>query len=180
MYHWICWGVNRCLQRFGAKERDILKEKKSSVLSEFEMKPRSKDTNQSKVNKSNNDPLLPPCSTSVSPSDWLSALARWWLTWSRHHTSSSEHRTSTTSKTEGWDKVDPAAPPKRSAFDSFKRWRYWKKHTDTTANLLLDCPGPLSTTSFFFFSNYHIAQVTIKISTRPVCPSCCYSKTMVW
>nr|XP_034196141.1 uncharacterized protein LOC117611854 isoform X3 [Osmia lignaria] len=38
----------------------------------------------------------------------------------RHHTSSSEHRTSTTSKTEGWDKVDPAAPPKRSAFDSFK------------------------------------------------------------
>ncbi|XP_029044168.1 uncharacterized protein LOC117611854 isoform X1 [Osmia lignaria lignaria] len=41
-------------------------------------------------------------------------------TTSRHHTSSSEHRTSTTSKTEGWDKVDPAAPPKRSAFDSFK------------------------------------------------------------
>ncbi|XP_071637451.1 uncharacterized protein [Temnothorax longispinosus] len=39
---------------------------------------------------------------------------------SRHHTSSSEHRTSTTSKTDGWDKVDPAAPPKRSAFDSFK------------------------------------------------------------
>ncbi|XP_066585908.1 alpha-crystallin B chain isoform X1 [Prorops nasuta] len=38
----------------------------------------------------------------------------------RHHTSSSEHRTSTTSKTEGWDKIDPAAPPKRSAFDSFK------------------------------------------------------------
>ncbi|XP_076387851.1 alpha-crystallin B chain isoform X3 [Megachile rotundata] len=38
----------------------------------------------------------------------------------RHHTSTSEHRTSTTSKTEGWDKVDPAAPPKRSAFDSFK------------------------------------------------------------
>ncbi|XP_032691014.1 alpha-crystallin B chain isoform X2 [Odontomachus brunneus] len=41
-------------------------------------------------------------------------------TTSRHHTSTSEHRTSTTSKTEGWDKVDPAAPPKRSAFDSFK------------------------------------------------------------
>ncbi|XP_078052061.1 alpha-crystallin B chain isoform X2 [Augochlora pura] len=41
-------------------------------------------------------------------------------TTSRHHTSSSEHRTSTSSKTEGWDKVDPAAPPKRSAFDSFK------------------------------------------------------------
>ncbi|XP_066585915.1 alpha-crystallin B chain isoform X2 [Prorops nasuta] len=41
-------------------------------------------------------------------------------TTSRHHTSSSEHRTSTTSKTEGWDKIDPAAPPKRSAFDSFK------------------------------------------------------------
>ncbi|XP_044593888.1 uncharacterized protein LOC141528486 isoform X1 [Cotesia typhae] len=36
---------------------------------------------------------------------------------SRHHTSSSEHRTSTTSKTEGWEKVDPASPPKRSAFD---------------------------------------------------------------
>ncbi|XP_017758935.1 PREDICTED: alpha-crystallin B chain isoform X3 [Eufriesea mexicana] len=35
----------------------------------------------------------------------------------RHHTSSSEHSTSTTSKTEGWD---PAAPPKRSTFDSFK------------------------------------------------------------
>ncbi|XP_044593890.1 alpha-crystallin A chain isoform X3 [Cotesia typhae] len=35
----------------------------------------------------------------------------------RHHTSSSEHRTSTTSKTEGWEKVDPASPPKRSAFD---------------------------------------------------------------
>ncbi|CAL7945503.1 unnamed protein product [Xylocopa violacea] len=32
----------------------------------------------------------------------------------------SEHRTSTTSKTAGWDKVDPAAPPTRSAFDSFK------------------------------------------------------------
>ncbi|KAL6428383.1 alpha-crystallin B chain isoform X1 [Cataglyphis hispanica] len=41
-------------------------------------------------------------------------------TTSRHHTSTSEHRTSTTSKTEDWDKVDPAAPPKRSAFDSFK------------------------------------------------------------
>ncbi|XP_072758701.1 uncharacterized protein [Anoplolepis gracilipes] len=41
-------------------------------------------------------------------------------TTSRHHTSTSEHHTSTTSKTEGWDKVDPAAPPKRSAFDSFK------------------------------------------------------------
>ncbi|XP_024880993.1 alpha-crystallin A chain isoform X1 [Temnothorax curvispinosus] len=41
-------------------------------------------------------------------------------TTSRHHTSSSEHRTSTTSKTDGWDKVDSAAPPKRSAFDSFK------------------------------------------------------------
>ncbi|XP_070154788.1 alpha-crystallin B chain isoform X2 [Polyergus mexicanus] len=41
-------------------------------------------------------------------------------TTSRHHTSTSEHRTSTTSKTKGWDKVDPAAPPKRSAFDSFK------------------------------------------------------------
>ncbi|XP_017893021.1 heat shock protein beta-1 isoform X1 [Ceratina calcarata] len=41
-------------------------------------------------------------------------------TTSRHHTSSSEHRTSTTSKTGGWDKVDPVAPPKRSAFDSFK------------------------------------------------------------
>ncbi|XP_011253601.1 alpha-crystallin A chain isoform X3 [Camponotus floridanus] len=38
----------------------------------------------------------------------------------RHHTSTSEHHTSTTSKSEGWDKVDPAAPPKRSAFDSFK------------------------------------------------------------
>ncbi|KYN31651.1 Heat shock protein beta-1 [Trachymyrmex septentrionalis] len=38
----------------------------------------------------------------------------------RHHTSTSEHHTSTTSKTEGWDKVDPAAPSKRSAFDSFK------------------------------------------------------------
>ncbi|EZA56819.1 Heat shock protein beta-1 [Ooceraea biroi] len=35
-------------------------------------------------------------------------------------TSTSEHRTSTTSKTEGWDKTDPAAPPKRSAFDCFK------------------------------------------------------------
>ncbi|XP_011253599.1 alpha-crystallin B chain isoform X1 [Camponotus floridanus] len=41
-------------------------------------------------------------------------------TTSRHHTSTSEHHTSTTSKSEGWDKVDPAAPPKRSAFDSFK------------------------------------------------------------
>ncbi|XP_076664342.1 uncharacterized protein LOC143366825 isoform X1 [Andrena cerasifolii] len=41
-------------------------------------------------------------------------------TTSRHHTSSSEHRTSTTSKTGGWDKVDSAAPPPRSAFDSFK------------------------------------------------------------
>ncbi|KAL6257253.1 alpha-crystallin B chain isoform X1 [Pogonomyrmex barbatus] len=41
-------------------------------------------------------------------------------TTSRHHTSTSEHRTSTTSKTEGWDKIDPAAPSKRSAFDSFK------------------------------------------------------------
>ncbi|XP_012061833.1 PREDICTED: alpha-crystallin B chain [Atta cephalotes] len=41
-------------------------------------------------------------------------------TTSRHHTSTSEHRTSTTSKTDGWDKVDPAAPSKRSAFDSFK------------------------------------------------------------
>ncbi|XP_018353503.1 PREDICTED: alpha-crystallin B chain isoform X1 [Trachymyrmex septentrionalis] len=41
-------------------------------------------------------------------------------TTSRHHTSTSEHHTSTTSKTEGWDKVDPAAPSKRSAFDSFK------------------------------------------------------------
>ncbi|XP_076231500.1 uncharacterized protein LOC143177470 isoform X2 [Calliopsis andreniformis] len=41
-------------------------------------------------------------------------------TTSRHHTSTTEHRTSTTSKTEGWDKVDPAAPPTRSAFDSFK------------------------------------------------------------
>ncbi|XP_012225857.1 alpha-crystallin B chain isoform X1 [Linepithema humile] len=41
-------------------------------------------------------------------------------TTSRHHTSSSEHRTSTTSKTEGWDKIDPAAPSKQSAFDSFK------------------------------------------------------------
>ncbi|XP_029667927.1 alpha-crystallin B chain isoform X1 [Formica exsecta] len=41
-------------------------------------------------------------------------------TTSRHHTSTSEHRTSTTSKAKGWDKVDPAAPPKRSAFDSFK------------------------------------------------------------
>ncbi|XP_026824106.1 alpha-crystallin B chain isoform X3 [Ooceraea biroi] len=38
----------------------------------------------------------------------------------RHHSSTSEHRTSTTSKTEGWDKTDPAAPPKRSAFDCFK------------------------------------------------------------
>ncbi|XP_063984093.1 alpha-crystallin A chain isoform X1 [Diachasmimorpha longicaudata] len=38
-------------------------------------------------------------------------------TTSRHHTSTSEHRTSTTSRTEGWDKVDPAAPSKRSAFD---------------------------------------------------------------
>ncbi|KYQ52813.1 Heat shock protein beta-1 [Trachymyrmex zeteki] len=38
----------------------------------------------------------------------------------RHHTSTSEHHTSTTSKKEGWDKVDPAAPSKRSAFDSFK------------------------------------------------------------
>ncbi|XP_011334713.1 alpha-crystallin B chain isoform X1 [Ooceraea biroi] len=41
-------------------------------------------------------------------------------TTSRHHSSTSEHRTSTTSKTEGWDKTDPAAPPKRSAFDCFK------------------------------------------------------------
>ncbi|XP_012526610.1 alpha-crystallin B chain isoform X1 [Monomorium pharaonis] len=41
-------------------------------------------------------------------------------TTSRHHTSTSEHHTSTTSKSEGWDKVDPAAPSKRSAFDSFK------------------------------------------------------------
>ncbi|XP_011055348.1 PREDICTED: alpha-crystallin B chain isoform X1 [Acromyrmex echinatior] len=41
-------------------------------------------------------------------------------TTSRHHTSTSEHHTSTTSKKEGWDKVDPAAPSKRSAFDSFK------------------------------------------------------------
>ncbi|KYN22832.1 Heat shock protein beta-1 [Trachymyrmex cornetzi] len=38
----------------------------------------------------------------------------------RHHTSTSEHHTSTTSKTDGWDKVDPAAPSKRSAFDTFK------------------------------------------------------------
>ncbi|XP_011299737.1 alpha-crystallin A chain isoform X1 [Fopius arisanus] len=38
-------------------------------------------------------------------------------TTSRHHTSTSEHRTSTTSRTEGWDKVDPAMPSKRSAFD---------------------------------------------------------------
>ncbi|XP_067214674.1 alpha-crystallin A chain isoform X3 [Linepithema humile] len=42
------------------------------------------------------------------------------LQFRRHHTSSSEHRTSTTSKTEGWDKIDPAAPSKQSAFDSFK------------------------------------------------------------
>ncbi|XP_018359418.1 PREDICTED: protein lethal(2)essential for life isoform X1 [Trachymyrmex cornetzi] len=41
-------------------------------------------------------------------------------TTSRHHTSTSEHHTSTTSKTDGWDKVDPAAPSKRSAFDTFK------------------------------------------------------------
>ncbi|XP_012279728.1 heat shock protein beta-1 isoform X1 [Orussus abietinus] len=40
-------------------------------------------------------------------------------TTSRHHTSSSEHRT-TTSTTGGWDLGDSAAPPKRSAFDSFK------------------------------------------------------------
>ncbi|XP_054015441.1 alpha-crystallin B chain isoform X1 [Hylaeus anthracinus] len=39
---------------------------------------------------------------------------------SRHHSSSSEHRTSMTSKTGGWDKVDSAPPPRRSAFDSFK------------------------------------------------------------
>ncbi|KAK0165057.1 hypothetical protein PV328_003613 [Microctonus aethiopoides] len=38
-------------------------------------------------------------------------------TTSRHHTSTSEHRTSTTSKTEGWDKVNPDVPSKRSAFD---------------------------------------------------------------
>ncbi|KAL0113461.1 hypothetical protein PUN28_012546 [Cardiocondyla obscurior] len=38
----------------------------------------------------------------------------------RHHTSTSEHHTSTTSKSEGWNTADPAAPPKRSAFDSFK------------------------------------------------------------
>ncbi|XP_016839873.1 alpha-crystallin A chain isoform X3 [Nasonia vitripennis] len=39
----------------------------------------------------------------------------------RHHTSSSEHRTSTTSKTEGWDSSKPdGVPPMRSAFDSFK------------------------------------------------------------
>ncbi|KAL0113459.1 hypothetical protein PUN28_012546 [Cardiocondyla obscurior] len=41
-------------------------------------------------------------------------------TTSRHHTSTSEHHTSTTSKSEGWNTADPAAPPKRSAFDSFK------------------------------------------------------------
>ncbi|XP_029163085.1 alpha-crystallin B chain isoform X1 [Nylanderia fulva] len=41
-------------------------------------------------------------------------------TTSRHHTSTSEHRTSTTEKSEGWDKIDPTAPSKRSAFDSFK------------------------------------------------------------
>ncbi|XP_043268525.1 heat shock protein beta-1 isoform X3 [Venturia canescens] len=42
------------------------------------------------------------------------------IRWRRHHTSSSEHRT-TTSKTEGWDKVDPvsSAQPKRSMFDNF-------------------------------------------------------------
>ncbi|XP_043261195.1 alpha-crystallin B chain isoform X3 [Colletes latitarsis] len=39
---------------------------------------------------------------------------------SRHQSSSTEHSTSTTSKTAGWDKVNSAAPPKRSAFDSFK------------------------------------------------------------
>ncbi|XP_046833883.1 heat shock protein beta-1 isoform X3 [Vespa crabro] len=38
----------------------------------------------------------------------------------RHHTSSSEHKTSTTSKMDGWDKVDPAASSARSAFDNFK------------------------------------------------------------
>ncbi|XP_043678741.1 heat shock protein beta-1 isoform X3 [Vespula pensylvanica] len=38
----------------------------------------------------------------------------------RHHTSSSEHKTSTTSKTDGWDKADPAASSARSAFDNFK------------------------------------------------------------
>ncbi|XP_011299744.1 alpha-crystallin A chain isoform X2 [Fopius arisanus] len=39
------------------------------------------------------------------------------IRYGRHHTSTSEHRTSTTSRTEGWDKVDPAMPSKRSAFD---------------------------------------------------------------
>ncbi|KAG6796599.1 alpha-crystallin B chain isoform X1 [Apis laboriosa] len=56
-------------------------------------------------------------------------------TTSRHHTSTSEHRTSTTSKSEGWDKVDPAAPPTRSAFDSFK-----STTTQSTQNSSLSPP----------------------------------------
>ncbi|XP_011867212.1 PREDICTED: alpha-crystallin B chain isoform X1 [Vollenhovia emeryi] len=56
-------------------------------------------------------------------------------TTSRHHSSTSEHRTSTTSKTEGWDKVDPAAPPKRSAFDSFKSTTTQQQSTQNSSSL---------------------------------------------
>ncbi|XP_033216355.1 alpha-crystallin A chain isoform X3 [Belonocnema kinseyi] len=37
-----------------------------------------------------------------------------------HQTSSTQHRSSTTSKSEGWDKADAAKPTTKSAFDSFK------------------------------------------------------------
>ncbi|XP_018402812.1 PREDICTED: uncharacterized protein LOC108779805 isoform X1 [Cyphomyrmex costatus] len=56
-------------------------------------------------------------------------------TTSRHHTSTSEHHTSTTSKTEGWDKADPAAPPKRSAFDSFKSTTTQQQSTQNSSSL---------------------------------------------
>lgn len=119
------------------KQRKFVEREKRRKIGGEEKRGCTKLTTE--VNKILMSPV-PPCSTSVSPSDWLSALARWWLTRSRHHTSTSEHRTSTTSKTEGWDKVDPAAPPKRSAFDSFKRWRYCK-HREKTNDFSL---------SFFF------------------------------
>lgn len=119
------------------KQRKFVEREKRRKIGDEEKCGCTKLTTE--VNKILMSPV-PSCSTSVSPSDWLSALARWWLTRSRHHTSTSEHRTSTTSKTEGWDKVDPAAPPKRSAFDSFKRWRYCK-HREKTNDFSL---------SFFF------------------------------